>query len=155
MPWKIETPPDQQREDFVREALRQEKPFKELCQQHRISRKTGYKWLKRSGEEGSKSLGDRRRGPRQQIPSRATISRILKQAGLVTAQRRTRQKVGPEHPDCTRLAPVWCNDVWGVDFKGWFYTGDGHKCYPLTISDLYSRYIICCEDLASMALPAV
>src|ERR1700674_4754997 len=65
MPWKIETPPDQQREDFVREALRQEKPFKELCQQHLISRKTGYKWLKRSGEEGSKSLGDRRRGPRQ------------------------------------------------------------------------------------------
>ena len=91
----------------------------------------------------------------EQIPSRATISRILKQAGLITAQRWTRQKVGPEHPDCTRLAPVWCNDVWGVDFKGWFYTGDGHKCYPLTISDLYSRYIICCEDLASMALAAV
>ena len=40
MPWKIETSPDQQREDFVREALRQEKPFKELCHQHRISRKT-------------------------------------------------------------------------------------------------------------------
>ena len=89
------------------------------------------------------------------IPSRATISRILKQAGLVTAQRRTRQKVGPERPDPTRLAPVWCNDVWGVDFKGWFYTGDGYKCYPLTISDLYSRYIICCDDLASMALPGV
>jgi transposase InsO family protein len=91
----------------------------------------------------------------EQIPSRATISRILKKAGLVTAQRRTRQKVGPEHLDCARLVPVWCNDVWGVDFKGWFYTGDGHKCYPLTISDLYSRYIICCDDLASMALPAV
>ena len=90
----------------------------------------------------------------EQIPSRATISRILKKAGLVTAQRRTRQKVGPEHLDSARLVPVWCNDVWGVNLKGWFYTGDGHKCYPLTISDIYSRYIICCDDLASMALPS-
>ncbi len=40
----------------------------------------------------------------EQIPSRATISRILKQAGLVTAQRRTRQKVGPEH---TRHGARW------------------------------------------------
>jgi hypothetical protein len=37
----------------------------------------------------------------------------------------------------------------------WFYTGDGRKCYRLTISDLYSRYIICCDDLASMAPPGV
>jgi transposase len=88
MPWKIETSPDQQREDFVREALRQEKPFKELCQQYRISRKTGYKWLKRSGEEGSKSLGDRRRGPRQSSVNVASAQwklRILEQKKSIPA----------------------------------------------------------------------
>jgi putative transposase len=88
MPWKIETPPDQQREDFVREALRREKPFKELCQQHRISRKTGYKWLKRSGEEGTKSLGDRRRGPRQSSVNVASAQwklRILEQKKNIPA----------------------------------------------------------------------
>jgi putative transposase len=91
----------------------------------------------------------------ESIPSRATISRILKQFGLVKAQGRTRRKTGPECGDHKRLEPVWCNDVWGVDFKGWFCTGDGRKCYPLTISDLYSRFIIGCDDLATMALPAV
>ena len=88
MPWKIETPPDQQREDFVREALRQERPFKELCEQHRISRKTGYKWLKRSAEEGSKSLGDRRRGPRQSSVNVASAEwklRILEQKKSIPA----------------------------------------------------------------------
>jgi putative transposase len=42
-----------------------------------------------------------------------------------------------------------------VDFKGWFKTGDGRRCYPLTISDLYSRFIICCDNLPSMALALI
>jgi putative transposase len=42
-----------------------------------------------------------------------------------------------------------------VDFKGWFKTGDGRRCYPLTITDLYSRFIICCDNLPSMALRQV
>jgi putative transposase len=50
---------------------------------------------------------------------------------------------------------VWCNDVWAVDFKGWFKTGDGSRCYPLTISDLYSRFIICCDNMPSMALALI
>jgi transposase InsO family protein len=91
----------------------------------------------------------------EKIPSRATISRILKQSGLVKAQSRARRKSGPEREDHRRVEAVWCNDVWGVDFKGWFCTGDGSKCYPLTISDLYSRFIICCDDLPSMTLAAV
>ncbi len=50
---------------------------------------------------------------------------------------------------------MWCNDVLAVDFKGWFTTGDGRRCYPLTITDLYSRFIICCDDLPSMALALI
>jgi transposase len=65
MPWKEEKALQQQRESLVKEAIRKEKPFRELCKEYQISRKTGYKWCKRSREEGSKALGDRRRGPRE------------------------------------------------------------------------------------------
>jgi hypothetical protein len=37
--------------------------------------------------------------------------------------------------------------VWCVDFKGWFETGDGQRCYPLTITDAYSRYVLRCEGM--------
>lgn len=91
----------------------------------------------------------------EKVPSRATISRILKQFGLVKHRTRRRAKAGPERVDPRRLEPLWCNDVWGVDFKGWFRTGDGQKCHPLTISDLYSRFIIRCDNLSSLALAPV
>ena len=65
MPWKEEKALQQQRESLVKEAIRKEKPFRELCKEYQISRKTGYKWCKRSREEESKALGDRRRGPRE------------------------------------------------------------------------------------------
>ena len=37
--------------------------------------------------------------------------------------------------------------MWSADFKGWFRTGDGDKCTPLTVSDGYSRYLLCCQGL--------
>jgi transposase InsO family protein len=37
------------------------------------------------------------------------------------------------------------NDVWCTDFKGWLHTGDGATCYPLTVSDGFSRYLLCCR----------
>lgn len=40
------------------------------------------------------------------------------------------------------------NAVWGADFKGWFRLSTGAKCYPLTVSDGYSRYLLCCDALA-------
>src|SRR4029077_2955768 len=39
------------------------------------------------------------------------------------------------------------NDVWCIDFKGWFLTGDGKRCEPLTITDAYSRYLLRCQAL--------
>lgn len=39
------------------------------------------------------------------------------------------------------------NDVWCIDFKGWFSTHDGRKCYPLTLIDGFSRYLLRCEAL--------
>ena len=40
------------------------------------------------------------------------------------------------------------NDVWCVDFKGWFLTSDGTHCEPLTLNDAYSRYLLRCQALA-------
>src|SRR5262249_36881862 len=37
------------------------------------------------------------------------------------------------------------NDVWCIDFKGWFLTGDGTRCEPLTLSDAHSRYLLRCQ----------
>jgi hypothetical protein len=44
--------------------------------------------------------------------------------------------------DCQAANAVWCADI-----KGWFRTGDGNKCTPLTISDGYSRYLLRCQGL--------
>jgi hypothetical protein len=48
-----------------------------------------------------------------------------------------------------------CNDIGGVDFKGWFRTGDQTKCCPLTVTDYYSRFILCFELLSSERLNLV
>ena len=44
--------------------------------------------------------------------------------------------------------PVAANDLWCIDFKGWFRTGDGARCDPLTVSDAFSRYLLCAQALA-------
>jgi Integrase core domain len=80
---------------------------------------------------------------------------MLKRTGLVQSGTKPRRKPGPQGPEVKWIEPRWCNDVWGVDFKGWFRTGDGVKCHPLTITDLYSRFIICCDNLPSSALAPV
>ena len=82
MPWKQERGLQEQRENFVREALGKEKPFGQLCREYQISRKTGYKWFRRAFKEGASALADRRRGPREGSPGAAEArwkSRIIEQ----------------------------------------------------------------------------
>ena len=43
------------------------------------------------------------------------------------------------------------NQLWTVDHKGWFLTGDGERCYPLTICDQFSRYLFACRGATSTA----
>lgn len=78
------------------------------------------------------------------LPSESTLGRILNRYGLVKHKRR-RSKTWPNRTILTQ--PMYPNHVWAVDFKGWFRTRDGKICEPLTISDLYSRYIIACVGL--------
>jgi putative transposase len=82
-------------------------------------------------------------------PHRATVCDILNRHGLV-AKKRPRRVIGhPGKPASQILAP---NDVWSADFKGQFKTGDGHYCYPLTISDGYSRFLLGCQALRSTSV---
>ena len=70
MPWS-ETTPMHQKTQFIADYLREIYTFSELCERYRISRKTGYKWIKRFIEEGPPGLSERRRSPRC-IPHRTT-----------------------------------------------------------------------------------
>src|SRR5690242_2749921 len=75
-------------------------------------------------------------------PSSFTIQAWLRSAGLITPQRRRRRAVF--HPT-SLTAPEQPNDVWATDFKGQFRLGNGRLCYPLTATDLRSRYVLACE----------
>ena len=74
-------------------------------------------------------------------PAASTMGDLLRAEGLVSARRRRRRVEGPARPFRDVGGP---NDVWCIDFKGWFRTGDGARCDPLTITDAYSRYVLAC-----------
>jgi transposase InsO family protein len=83
--------------------------------------------------------------PRVAWPSCATLHRVWQQAGLVARPRRTaRATPWPPH---TRTEALVANDVWTIDFKGSFRLGTGDRCYPLTVRDLASRYVLGCDAL--------
>ena len=86
------------------------------------------------------------------LPSRSTIADILKRHGLVNAKTRRRREGHSGRPVTVPTAP---NEIWGMDFKGQFRTRDGLYCYPLTVTDLYSRYLICCDGYLSTAAEGV
>jgi len=79
-------------------------------------------------------------------PARSTASAILQRAGLVRAPRRRSR---PGHPGPPPPAEAQPNAVWTVDFKGQFRIG-GRWCYPLTVIDRCSRYVLACHALPSV-----
>lgn len=180
MPWK-ETGPMEERMKFMLLYQGENWSMTELCEIYGVSRKTGYKWLKRYEQDGMEGLQDLSRAPqehpnavapeteeaivelKQQRPNwgpkkllrilqrqrpevgwpvRSTIGAILKRHGLVRSRRRCRKTPPYEQPFAGYDHP---NAVWSADLKGWFVTGDGQRCDPLTISDNYSRYLIRCQ----------
>jgi putative transposase len=89
----------------------------------------------------------KRKEPRRKWPAESTVHALFKRKGLVTPRRRRGRFAHPGKPRFTAELP---NDVWTTDFKGQFKTGDGVWCYPLTVSDLASRYMLCCKALPSV-----
>jgi putative transposase len=82
------------------------------------------------------------RAPRIGWPAASTMGDLLRREGLSTARRRTRYTVPLTQPLAAARMP---NDVWTADFKGWFRTGDGTRCDPLTVTDACSRFVLCCR----------
>ena len=82
--------------------------------------------------------------PGEAVPAIPTIHRILVRHGRVRQRRRSRVRAHPGRPQTPITGP---NVVWSVDFKGQFKLGNGHYCYPLTIQDAYSRYLLACDGL--------
>jgi len=81
------------------------------------------------------------------MPAASTIGDFLARRGLVEPRRR-RRAVAPHPLPLTK--PQAANDVWCADFKGQFRLRNGSYCYPLTISDRHSRYLLGCEGLESV-----
>jgi transposase InsO family protein len=173
VPWRESTCMSQ-RLEFVAEAQRREARFSALCRAYGISRKTGYKWLKRP--EGAVELSRRpQNSPRKTSPAvEALVCELRRQepvwggrkirhrllldgiAGLPAAStisdilRRHGLLSPPLRPqrDLVRFEAEQPNELWQMDFKGQFETTAG-TCYPLTVLDDHSRFLVClaaCPD---------
>lgn len=92
----------------------------------------------------------RQRHPAVAWPARSTAADVLARHGLVVSPRRVRRPGHPGHPRTPMTAP---NEIWTIDFKGHFRTGDGLYCYPLTVMDGYSRFLLACQALRTTAMP--
>jgi transposase InsO family protein len=77
---------------------------------------------------------------RAATPSESSFKRVLDRAGLVEKRRvRKREQCGRLQSGRRAGAP---NEVWTVDFKGWWHTANGQRCEPLTVRDEFSRYVL-------------
>lgn len=170
MPWESKTV-EEIRKEFVI-AAQNSNNISSLCREFGISRKTGYKWLKRF--ENGQPLNDRSRTPntlqnktppdieeqilkvRYDNPGwgAATIHQVLKNAGVnnlpcvrtVNNILNRNHCISKEESDkrnkYIRFQKKHCNDMWQTDFKGDFSLLDGSRCFPLDIIDDCSRFLI-------------
>lgn len=182
MPWS-EITIMSQRHEFVRRALQRRETIAELCEEFRVSEKTGYKWLARFRTHGAAGLADRSHAPhhvhrmadaiaseliairstyptwgprkllayaraldpQQSWPAPSSVGDLLKRVGLVRP-RRARPARGTARNWGQTLARA-ANDVWTADFKGQFRLGSGAYCYPLTVADQHTRFLLGCTAL--------
>ena len=155
---------------FVIEAIRRDRSFSELCRSFRISRPTGYLWLKRFGDTGRlSSLVEKSRRPLKipRLTPQAVIDRIvvlrmtygwgarklqllLAREGIKVGEstinrvlkREGLVKVGSVEGKATgRFAREHPNELWQMDFKGDYPLGSG-RCYPLSVLDDHSRFAL-------------
>lgn len=169
MPWRSKTV-EKLREEFALSAKNRTN-FSALCREFGITRKTGYKWLKRYTE--SESLADKSRTPnlianktpeaterlvvalRKDNPGwgakklKAALEREGFNIPCVKTVNNILNRYGciaPEesdrHKPFIRFEKEHCNDMWQTDFKGEFKMADQKYCYPLNIFDDHSRFVI-------------
>src|SRR6266850_1089649 len=88
----------------------------------------------------------RPRYPAVAWPAVSTAGDLLARRGLVKKRRRRRHY---QHPGVVPALTTQPNDLWTADFKGHFRTRDAIYCYPLTIADQHTRYLLACHGLLS------
>jgi putative transposase len=89
-----------------------------------------------------------RRHRQWRLPAPSTASLILKRHGLISPRRRRARPGHPGRPHTPMTAP---NEIWSGDFKGHFRTRNGLYCYPLTVADGFSRFLLACKALPAPA----
>lgn len=109
-------------------------------------------------------LAHRRWGPRKirdvyrrshgGSPSESSFKRVLERAGLVE-KRRTRRRKSSEQRLTQETEAKAPNDLWTVDFKGWWHISGRQRCEPLTIRDEYSRYVLGLRAMTTSETDAV
>lgn len=173
MPWK-ETTTMSLRTGFIQMAKEEIANMSELCRQFGISRKTGYKWLRRYREEGENGLADRSRRPHHsprrsstdvetavirvrqkhpawggrkikaylerkeqpQVPSASTITEILRRSNHIS------EEESCKHQPFQRFEMEKPNELWQMDYKGYFSLVEGGYCHPLSVLDDHSRFLV-------------
>jgi putative transposase len=189
MPW-MKTTPSEERQRFVHDYESGQWSMSELCERYRVSRPTGYAWLRRaaSGDEdwfeershAVRSCPHRtpveverllvsarkkygwgaaklrtvlvRWHPALAWPALSTLNAILDRNGLVHRRRKRRRW---PHPGAAPLVTERPNQVWPIDFKGQFRMRDAQYCYPLTVTDHFSRRLLLCKGLLSVKAEGV
>ncbi len=120
------------------------------CRPHGSPRRISSGWLKRirglrrrHRSWGSRKLAARLRKeyPGEAVPCARTIGKWLRRMKLSRRQRR-RYPRGPQLKAGGLSVARRSNQVWTVDFKGWFRTANGQRVEPLTVRDLFSRYLL-------------
>lgn len=79
-------------------------------------------------------------------PAKSTVHAVLERHGLV---KHKRSGARPKSQGTVLLGAKTPNELWCTDFKGEFMLADRRYCYPLTVTDFHSRFLLCCEGLES------
>jgi transposase InsO family protein len=90
--------------------------------------------------------------PDKAWPAASTAGDLLRRNNLSTPKRRT---PGDPRAVAGLIEASAPNESWSADFKGWFRTGDGVRCEPLTVTDGYSRYLLACEAVPQVTAERV
>src|SRR5215469_14172826 len=89
------------------------------------------------------------------VPSVRTVARILRRSGIAARKRRRVFEVSAAETRAPSVVAAGPNDVWTLDFKGWWLAGNGERCEPLTVRDAFSRYVLCVEMVESHATETI
>lgn len=105
---------------------------------------------------GAKKIRARlhRKFPRARLPAVRTITKWLPRLCRMPRRHRHSRR-GPLLPRTPLTLPAAPNEVWTVDFKGWFRTADGSRCDPLTVRDLFSRFLLAVHILPNQRFALV